>query len=266
MRKKLLLTAAIAFAVLIAVLAVILIAFPRHRSVDSGDAGSLYAYRFTEQRDGLLVTIADGPDGEVWTAQPVEPGVVTVTKAAAEAGETAFLLSPAGGGDARVEFTLGGAERSYQLYVDVHAAGKEIRVVGSGHQAFSGKIADEEGRYTITPVERGKYLVYMAPAVDADWAIESENGCVLCEPYDLWDGQLPARPDDDAAGEEKSGKLTLGTCFTLSCLKNEADVVYIYDRTGGQALKIELDYDEEAGLYPVSHAMVKYSGKKAASE
>lgn len=264
MRKKLLIIAAIVVAVLLAVLAAILIFFPRHRSVESGDTGSLYDYRFTTQRNGLLVTVSGGEEGCAWAAGTEETGVVTVREEPAESGETAFLISPAGGGDARVTLSLRGTERAYQIYVDVHAEGKEVRTVGCGHQEFPAALTDEDGRYRIVLMERGKYLVYMVPALDADWAIECENGSVRCEPYDLWDGALPALPRQE--GEESAHTLTLGEYFTISCLKNEPDVVYVYDRTGGDALKIELDYDETLGLHPVSHTMVKYGSAKAANE
>lgn len=259
MRKKIIIAAGIAALVLIAVLCVILFASPgRGKAVENFDTDSSYEYSFTASRRGLNVTISGGKDGFAWTAKSLQP-IVTAGDAIIDGEKTSFLLSPAGDGTGRVEFTLcdqnDPSKRAYQLYADLRVSGQDVTVVSSGHQEFVEDFTDEEGHFTVTMQEKNLYLVCMSPAIDAKWSVSTEGSSVLVEENSVWDDLEPV---DTKKAAEKTYSLTMSTYFTIKCIGSEPTTVYIYDRNHPTALEIKMDYDEQNGLYPTACAMVSY--------
>lgn len=261
MRKRIMIGAGIAALVLIIVLCVILFASPgRGKAIENFDTDSAYGYTFTASRRGLTVTVTGGKEGYGWTAKSLS-NIVTVGDADVEGDRTSFLLSPAGNGTCRVEFTLCDAadpsKRAYQLYADLLVADKDVTVVSSGHQLFAEDIVDPDGRFTVTMQERGSYLVCMMPALDADWSWQTESSSVLVDGYDLWTDPNADTPETDKS-KEPAHSLTMSTYFTLKCVGSEPATVYIYDRNHPKALEIKLEFDEEQGLIPAECAMVSF--------
>lgn len=263
MRRKILIGAGIAALVLIAVLAVILICFPKGQSMESGDTDSRYAYTFTQRRDGLAVAIADGEAGCKWTPSLVDTALVAPKALKGESGQSLFLLQPSGSGTGRVEFSLTQDDVPiYRIYVDVQVDGSDVRVLDCGHLELLPEMTDEAHRYSITMTDRDTYLIRMNPALDAHWLAKSDNGNVELRPYDPWDGAYEAEINDGTAVKEENKSthsLTMFTYFKMVCTGTAEDVVYVYDRSHGEALRITLEYDEATGLHPVDHGMVRYT-------
>lgn len=262
MRKRIMIGAAIAAAVLIIILAVILICFPKGKTVDSGDTASQYPYTFTENRDNLTVTITGGKEGYAWAVSSADHAVVIPSEPKVSDGSTSFVLKPNNNGSSRVTFELLPKGREYngiyRIYIDLRVTKKEFAIVGSGHLEIPAEMSDAGGRFLITLMDEGSYLVRMSPTMNAYWEGRNENGNVEVLRYDLWDieEEPDAEESDDKAAEAPT--LTSFTYFTLNCAGTQADTVYIYDSGRGEALKIDLEYDDALGLHPVTYAMVDY--------
>lgn len=272
MRKKIMIGAGIAAVVMIIALTIILFSSPKGKVIENPDTDSDYFYTFTENRNGLIVSIDNSKEGYIWTISSVDDSVVQASELKSEGSGDTFLLEPKGNGSCCVEFSLQDKEISYvsiyRLYVNLIVTGNEISVLSSSHLEIPEDVSDENNRYIISLTGPSTYLVRMNPVMNANWQAMSENGSITILPYSPWGTMVSAdEMDSDGDAEKKTAQdtLTMYTYFELKCVSRESDIVYIYDQDRGEALEIKFEYDESLGMHPVSHAMVSYGEKRSYS-
>lgn len=249
MKKKIILLAALAV-VLVGIL-VLLCIFAPGKAVGSGDTESLYAYGYSPEDDGILVTInGPFPAGSKWTANVSSGAAIVAEKGRQNARRARFTVTPLSNGPAEVVFTLnGGGEGGYQIEVDLYADKTwQYSVTGSTHremEAPTGGELSDTLRYVLSQDADGSYLIILAAEENGSWECESsdttsvtvttvmnEEGVYSCK----------AEPATDSVVVDEEGNVT-----DIPATRNDA-TVRIFSAEREEELVVAFTYDENGRL------------------
>lgn len=246
MKKKLIIAACIAAAVLVIAFVVILILGKTVR-IDVDDPDSLYEYSMT-QRDNTVTLKINGefPEGYLWTFDDENTGIVTVTEKKNTKKKAEYEIAAANTGSAVLTFGLQKddvlPDRTYELTVAVKVdTDNVLSVMGSTHKELSGFKLNGDGtahHYGFTQNSDGSLMLYASEAPEEGFTLLIEGDtCVTVS---------------TTANEDNAFRYTISPLQTGEC------ILRVCDRSTNTAIELSLRTDEKGSITVTDHKVADF--------
>ncbi len=245
--------------VLVLALLILWLCTPKKTPLNESDPDVTYPCSVTQQGENLLVTIQGGEEDCAWAVTDYGNGTVTAVVEKSGKNKTSFLVKPLMSGSSRLTFSLrttkGVPEVRSQISLDVAVKGDTVSYVGQSHTDIAVAKQDDKVPYSVHMMSDGTCLVTAVGQPGAEWDFVVARGKAYGE-----------RCDTEPTGTTNSADDFSLVQYKVTCTGNENVLIFVMDRIHGEALQLEMKYDDQVGFSPLSYEWITLPAMETENE